>query len=103
MLKLIVLYPQPTDAEKFEADYVEHMAFFHEKTGIPTDQKPYTVSKFLSSPQGAPPYYKMFIMPFDSAETLQATMSSGGMQEVAADANRISSGGPITVLISSEE
>jgi len=75
MLKVIVLYPQPTDVEKFEADYANHF----------------------------PPYYKMFTMPFDSPEALQATMASGAMQEVAADANRISTGGTITVLIASEE
>ena len=103
MLKLIVLYPQPADVEKFDADYADHLALLHEKTGIPTNVKPYTVTKFLSSPQGILPYYKMFTMPFDSPEALQATMSSAGMQEVAADANRISSGGAITVLIASEE
>src|SRR5258705_12892250 len=103
MLKAIVLYPQPTDVEKFEADYADHLALLHQKTGIPTDVKPYTVTKFLPSPQGTPPYYKMFTMPFDSPEELQATMSSAAMQEVAADANRISTGGAITVLIASEE
>ena len=59
MLKLIVLYPQPVDVEKFEADYANHLALLHQKTGIPT--------------------------------------------EVAADANRISTGEAITVLIASEE
>jgi uncharacterized protein (TIGR02118 family) len=103
MLKAIVLYPQPTDVEKFEADYANYLALLHQKTGIPTDVKPYTVTKFLTSPEGIPPYYKMFTMPFDSPEALQATMSSAAMQEVAADANRISTGGAITVLIASEE
>jgi len=103
MLKAIVLYPQPADVEKFEADYVNHLALLHQKTGIPTNVKPYTVATFLPSPQGIPPYYKMFTMPFDSPEALQATMSSMAMQEVAADANRISTGGAITVLIANEE
>jgi uncharacterized protein (TIGR02118 family) len=103
MLKLIVLYPQPVDVEKFEADYANHLTLLHQKTGIPTNVKPGTVTKFLPSPQGISPYYKMFTMPFDSPEALQATMSSSGMQEVAADANRISTGGAITVLIASEE
>lgn len=38
-------------------------------------------------------------MPFESMEILQAAMSSPAMQEVAADANKICTGGPITVLI----
>ena len=103
MLKLIVLYPQPTDVEKFETDYSDHLELLHQKTGIPSDVKPYSVAKFLPSPQWISPYYKMFTMPFDSHEALQQSMSSAGMQEVAADANRISTGGPITILISSEE
>jgi len=41
----------------------------------------------------------MFSMPFDSSEVFQATMASAGMQEVAADANRISTGGPIAISI----
>ncbi len=103
MLKLIVLYPQPADVEKFEADYADHLRLLHQKTGIPANVKPYTVSNFLPTPQGISPYYKMFTMPFDSPEALQATMSSSGMQDVAADANRISTGGAITVLIASED
>jgi len=35
MLKLIALYPQPTDVQQFEADYAEHLVMLHEKTGIP--------------------------------------------------------------------
>lgn len=38
-------------------------------------------------------------MPFESMEILQGAMSSPAMQEVAADANKICTGGPITVLI----
>ena len=98
-MKLIVLYPQPADVEKFEDDYATHIGFLHEKTGIPLDVKPYTITKFLPTPQGNPPYYQMFAMPFDSPEALNAAMSSPGMQEVAADANRISTGGAPTILI----
>lgn len=103
MAKLTVLYPQPTDVEKFNADYVEHVALLHQNTGIPTTEKPYTVSTFVATPEGTPPYYRMFIMPFDSLEALQTTMASPAMQEVVADAFRISTGGPLTILIAGEE
>lgn len=103
MLQLMVLYPQPADVQQFEKDYAAHVLLFHEKTGIPVSDKPYTVTKFLPTPTGAPAFYQMFTMPFDSQEALQATMSSAGMQEVAADANRISTGGAITVLIGNAE
>ncbi len=98
-MTLTVLYPQPTDIEKFESDYTAHVTLLHEKTGIPNDIKPYTVTKFLQTPEGKPPFYQMFSMPFESLEALNEVMSSSGMQEVAADANRISTGGAPTILI----
>jgi hypothetical protein len=39
MLQLIVLYPQPANVQQFEADYANHLALLHEKTGIPTTVK----------------------------------------------------------------
>ncbi|MDY2588186.1 EthD family reductase [Winogradskyella aquimaris] len=98
-MKLIVLYPQPKDVEKFESDYSAHIQLLHEKTGIPSNEKPYTVTKFLQGPEGKPPFYQMFTMPFDSLEALNGAMASLGMQEVAADATRISTGGAPTILI----
>ncbi|NJB84350.1 uncharacterized protein (TIGR02118 family) [Lewinella marina] len=99
MVELIVLYPQPKDVDRFEEDYDRHLEVLHEKTGIPAGEKPYTVTRFLPGPDGDPPYYQMFAMPFPSTEALQATMASSGMQEVAADANRISTGGAPTILV----
>jgi uncharacterized protein (TIGR02118 family) len=103
MLQLIILYPQPTDVPQFEMDYADHLALLHDKTGIPTTVKPYTVTKFLSSPEGTPAFFQMFSMPFDSPEALQTAMSSTGMQEAVADANRISTGGIPIILIGSGE
>ena len=99
MLQLMVLYPQPADVHQFEADYAKHTELLHDKMGIPVTVKPYTVTKFLPGPAGPAPYYQLFTMPFDSPEALDAAMASEGMQDVAADANRISTGGPIIVLI----
>ncbi len=99
MLQLMVLYPQPTNLVQFETAYTSHLALLHDKTGIPAGEKPYTVTKFLPTPEGAAPYHLMFTMPFESKEALEATMASPGMQEVAADANRISTGGAPVVLI----
>ncbi|WP_375324346.1 EthD family reductase [Flagellimonas sp. GZD32] len=98
-MNLFVLYPQPIDVNKFEEDYVGHIALFHEKTHIPVHVKPYTITKFISQPGSTSPYYQMFTMPFESAEALYEAMSSPGMLEIAADANRISSGGAPVVLI----
>ncbi len=103
MLQLMVLYPQPADVQEFEAAYANHLLLFHEKAGIPITVKPYTVTTFLPAPDGTPAsFFKMFTMPFESAEALQVAMSSAGMQEVAADANRVSTGGTPTILIGNE-
>ncbi len=98
-MKVVVLYPQPTDIDAFESDYEAHVDLLHQKTGIPADARPYTVTKFMPGPDGPPPFYRMFEMPFESAEALNAAMSSPGMQEVAADAHRISSGGAPTIMV----
>jgi uncharacterized protein (TIGR02118 family) len=102
MLKLLVLYPQPTDVQQFEIDYVNHLDLLHEKAGIPADVKPYTVTKMLPTPEGTPPFYQLFSLPFESLEALQAAMSSEAMQEVGADAARISTGGAPVILIGNE-
>jgi uncharacterized protein (TIGR02118 family) len=103
MVKLIVLYPQPADVEKFDKDYQAHLQLAHEKTGIPVDTKPYTVTKLLPISTGLTNFYLMFIMPFNSQEELQASMSSPAMQEIAADADRISTGGPPIMMIGNED
>ncbi|KXI28305.1 EthD family reductase [Paraglaciecola hydrolytica] len=101
-VKLMVLYPQPKDLVQFEKDYQEHIALFHQQTGIPSDARPYSVTKFFPTPLGASPFYQMFSMPFPSLEALQQTMSSPAMQIIAADAVRISSGVAPAVLMGSE-
>lgn len=103
MITLKAIYPQPTDAAKFDEDYKAHVKLLHEKTGIPLTERPYTITKFLPSPDGTPaPYYQMFSMPFESMEAFQATMADAGFQEVAADAVRISSGGAPLILAGDE-
>lgn len=100
--KLMVLYPHPTDTAQFDNDYRDHLRLFHQKTGIPEDARPYSVTRFHPGPEGPAPFYQLFAMPFPSAEALQQAMSSPEMQAVAADAVRISSGGAPVVLVGSE-
>jgi uncharacterized protein (TIGR02118 family) len=99
-MKLIIMFPPPTDVEKFEADYAEHLQMFHEKMGVPTWAKTYTITKFVpETPVGPSPYYHMFVLPFESAEELNAVLMSPEMQEVAQHAAEISTGGmPVTLL-----
>jgi uncharacterized protein (TIGR02118 family) len=99
MLQLMVLYPQPADVQQFEADYIIHIALLHEKMGIPAEVKPYSTMKFFHTPAGPAPFYRLFSMPFESMEALQGAMSSPDMQEVSADAARISTGGTPVIMI----
>lgn len=101
-MKLMVLYPQPLNVEQFESDYKAHLELFHEKLGIPPEVKPYTITRFFPSPMGNPPYFQMFCMPFESAEAMEQALNSPAMQEVSADANRISTGGPLLVMVGAE-
>ena len=93
MYHIVALYPQPKDVAQFEADYVKHLELFHAKTGIPSTEKPYAVTRFVDTPAGPAPYYLMFRMPFPTADIMQGALESPGMQEVTADAVRISTGG----------
>lgn len=101
-VKLMVLYPYPTDTAQFDSDYREHLRLLHKKANIPEDVVPYTVTRILPTPNGNPPFYQIFTMPFPSADVLQQAMSTSEMQEVAADASRISSGGTPVILVGAD-
>lgn len=98
-VKLMVLYPLPTDVQQFESDYRDHLSLFHQKMKLPNDVRPYTVTKIISGAENPAPYYQMFTMPFPSQEALQQAMSTPEMQEVAVDAVVISTGGAPIVLV----
>ena len=97
--KMIVLYPQPTDIARFDRDYREHLRLLHRKMGIPEGVRPYAVTRFLDTPMGKPGFCQMFSMAFSSPEALAEAMKSLQMQELAADAARISSGGQPVMLV----
>lgn len=101
-VKLMVLYPYPNDTAQFDSDYREHLRLLHQKANIPEGVVPYTVTRILSTPDGNPAFYQIFTMPFPSADALQQAMSTPEMQEVAADAFRISSGGKPIILVGAD-
>ncbi|MFT6897110.1 MAG: hypothetical protein ACJA13_001516 [Paraglaciecola sp.] len=103
-VKLIVLYPHPADVDEFKQNYREHLTLLHRKMDIPdATDLPYTVTRFTSLDGQLPQFYQMFMMPFPSMEALQEVLSSEAMQEVAADAMRISSGGAPSMVIGRDE
>lgn len=98
-MTLLVLYPPPANTKQFEQDYQAHVQLLHEKLEIPMDKQPYQVLKMLDGPNGPATFYQQFSLPFQSAAELKKVLASQAMQEVAADANRISTGGAPVVLI----
>jgi uncharacterized protein (TIGR02118 family) len=99
MLALTALYPHPTDIAKFDEDYKSHLKMLNDKTGIQPESNSYSVTKFLPGPGGEPEFYQMFRLTFDTPEAMNEVMSSEGMQEVAGDAHRISSGGAPIIMV----
>jgi uncharacterized protein (TIGR02118 family) len=97
-VKLIVLYPYPTNTDQFDRVNKEHLKFLHEKMQILEHVQPYIMTRFVETQQGRPIYYQIFTMPFPSAEGLQQAMSTQEMQEVTKDAARISSGAPVIMV-----
>ena len=91
--RLIALYPPPTDIDKFNRDYEDHIKLLHEKLQLPEDVRPYSVTRFVETPLGKPLYYQMFTFNFPSIEAMREGLSSPAMLALAEDANRISSGG----------
>ena len=98
-VQLVVLYPQPTDADQFEADYRAHLRLLHDAMGFDDDALPYTVTRFRPTATGPAPYYQQFTWTLPSAAALQEARARPGMQEVAADAVRISSGGAPVIMV----
>jgi uncharacterized protein (TIGR02118 family) len=99
---VFVLYPQPIDVNQFKTKNLAHTALLHDKTSIPADVKPHAANKFFPNPDGSTPaYYGMFLMPFENMEALQGTTSSPGMQELAADTFRISTGRAPLIMVGS--
>jgi len=100
-VKLIVLYPPPTNVEAFEKIYqTEHVPLAVAKLG---GKSKMVATKVLGSPQGAHPFYRIAEVYFPSMQALQACAGSDGGEEVLAHAVKISSGGPPIFLVAEEE
>ncbi len=100
--KIIVIYPRPTDVDAFEKLYIqEHVPLAVEKIKGMTK---FAATKVVGTPDGStPPFYRIAELYFPSMEALQTCAASPGMQEAAAHAFAISSGGPPIVLVAEQE
>jgi uncharacterized protein (TIGR02118 family) len=100
--KLVVIYPVPTDIEKFERLYREqHVPMAVAKVAGKTK---IVVTKVLSSAQGGPaPFHRIAEIHFPSMSALQACAASEGAKETLANAVSISTGGLPTFIVAEEE
>lgn len=100
-VKLVMIFPNPTDPESFERAYaalqvpllVAHLG----------DRTKGTLTRVLSAPDGHPQFCRMAEIYYPSLEALQASLASPEAQEVAANAIAISSGGTPIFLICDED
>ena len=101
-IKVIVMYPRPTDVGAFESAYVnEHIPLAMEKIkGVIK----FAATKVVATPDGStPPFYRIAELYFPSMQALQDSVASPGTQEAVAHAFKISTGGPPTVLVAEQE
>ena len=100
-VKLVVIYPRPSDLDVFEKVYQEeHVPLAVAKLSAKTK---IVATKILGSPQGTPPFYRIAEVHFPSMQALEACAASDGGKEVLAHAVKISSGGPPVFLVAEEE
>ena len=100
-VKIVVIYPRPTDVDAFEKLYAEEhvpMAAKHLKGATK-----FVATKVAGSPAGPAPFQRIAEIYFPSLEALQQCASSPGGQETLAHATKISTGGAPIVMIAEEE
>ena len=102
-VKVVVLYPVPTDVNSFEQAYARD----HSPMVTPENFKglrKFIASKVVGTADGSPaPFHRIAELHFPSMEALQAAAASAVAQEVIAHALSISSGGPPVFLVAEEE
>ena len=100
-VKVVVIYPRPTDEAEFERAYSdEHLPMVEDKLKGMTRL---VTTKVLDSPQGKVAAYRLAEVHFSSMEDLSKCLQSDGGKEVVDHAIKISTGGPPILLICEEQ
>ncbi|QBN17980.1 EthD family reductase [Flavobacterium nackdongense] len=96
MIKLTVLYGQPTDSEAFESYYANiHLPLASKMTG----HEKVEFTKFLDGADGEKPlYYRMAEFWYSNIEIMQRAMGSPEGQTTTADLSNFATGG-VTLLV----
>jgi uncharacterized protein (TIGR02118 family) len=96
MIKLTVLYPRPSDPEKFDTHYCgTHMPLADKLPGLVRSE----VVKVSGGLDGSPaPYYIQTDLVFESTDALMAAFGTAEGQAVGADMANLESDGMITYV-----
>lgn len=101
--KLLVCYPHPKDLAAFERAYAEEHLPLAGPIFAGAGAEKVVLTKLSDSPQGKPHFYRMAEFHFPSVERLHQALASPDVQKAVADANRISTGGPVVAMLSGED
>jgi uncharacterized protein (TIGR02118 family) len=101
--KLLVCYPHPTDAAAFESAYANEHIPMAAPIMAGAGASKAVLTKLATTPQGKPHFYRIAEIHFPSMERLTEALASVDVPRAVADANRISTGGPVVAMISADE
>lgn len=88
MLKFLILFSQPEDAERFENMYQDFLALVERMPNILRRQ----VVHVTGSPQGTPEIYRILELYFESTETQTEALLSPAGQEAGKELQRLATG-----------
>jgi uncharacterized protein (TIGR02118 family) len=98
--KLVMLYPHPTDPERFEADYHgRHMPLMRQLVG---PDRPLPTGRVQQGRTPAP-FYRMAEVPFASEAELLEFVRSDAARRGHASSTAVSTGGPPLALLVVED
>ena len=100
-VKIVVIYPQPTDAAEFERLYTqEHVPLVEDKLKGVTRL---VLTKVVTSPLGKVAAYRIVEVHFSTMDDLNKAVESEIGQAIVAHAQKMSTGGPPIILICTDE
>ncbi|MCY4538752.1 MAG: EthD family reductase [Chloroflexi bacterium] len=88
MIKFMIIFDQPEDPENFENVYQDFLALVERMPSILRRQ----VVHVTGSPQGAPKFYRILELYFESAVTQQDALMSAIGQEAGKELSRLPQG-----------
>lgn len=88
MFKFMVMFRTPADIQRFENAYNDFLALIERMPNIQRRQ----IVHVTGSPTGAPAYYRILEIYFDTLPALQASLRSAAGQEAGSELRRFETG-----------